>query len=1733
MGSGSSKKSVAQAPTSSIKGNEKKSSDVGQSKTVSGPVSPQPALHHSTTPVLQTRTVELQTPVTRGMLQRQKSKEMLLRSSTMSVEERLNEIKAKLKKIDDINAKLMQNQTVSAPYLALHGNVNIECPSSAKIVRIFTSSTFTDTTNERNYLMEHAYPQLKSFCQQLGYEFQVVDMRWGIRDEATDDQMGMELCLKELRLCQKLSTGPNFVTLLSHKYGYTAFPRTIEAEEFEKLASNMESQEALILCKKWYHRDDNAVPPVYILDAISIHLPDFLSKDEERRKVAKNTWWKESELMQRALEETSMKIFEDATARKYVMSITEAEITMGLLSTENKDKHCIWLKRTITDIEKEPSSVLLSRYTECMGQEEKLKKVKNLLQTLKEEKMEKSLPSDRILSYKIHWTKNGITIEEKEHREYLQKMNNDFVSKMTAMIKTAVEERSQKEDPLMDEVYRHIRFCQTKIYSFYGQEESIKIIEQYIDSTATLPLVIYGQSGCGKTSIMAMGAKVAYDHLKGKALVVLRFLGTTPETTSVKALLKSVTMQIKKIYAVTIPVPEVFSELVEDFHTTLRYARASKPLILFFDSLDQLDTGNNARQLAWLPKKLPNYVKIIISTLPDENYECLPVLRNRISDTTKFHEVPTLPDKDVSGIIDKLLSVNKRTLTKEQKGVIQKAFLKCPLALFLKLSFDEALRWKSFTKKEELVLQSSVRESINALFQRLEVLHGKLFVSRSLGYLTIARMGITESELEDVLSCDDEVLNDVYMYWTPPVRRLPPLLLVRLKTDLEQYLVDRGADGARVLFWYHRQFIEAAQERYASDQNINSELHAALADFFAGSWANGRKKPFKDKNGEKSEDRHVSQQPLKFENFFNLRKLNNLPYHRIKAGHSDLLKKECLANFDFLVSKLQATGFWNVNDDFLLAKKLLPKDETIEIIHETLQISQKALYYDPCQLPSQMLCRMETNPKSEEFLRQCKACPFPYLIPDKNILLRPGGQLMYSLAVHKGEVHTVDVTVDGQIAVTAGEDENVCLWDTAHGKYILKFECKGVASARFCCGDKYLVCEEKKFFTIREVQTGLTKTSIRFQELSPWTLVGTQKGQLVSFAGNSVSIYDLIDGSTISTLKSQEKFENPSQVTGSVNYAACSCGDSYSHSFALLDVKNKTFLYTHRAFPVRYDDDGDEDYIDIDCIVITPNEKYLIFSNLFDNDIHIMDIKLRKEIKVIEGNKENFLQDFKVTLDGKFLFCFDSSVLKIFDLETYKQTECLEHPVNITAVCSPDLKTVVTIAEDGNLRVWNRNRVEHETQAKTKALADKLTSFLPMPNPRYILGSATRDKENTKFFIFIYDIIKKEIVREANTEMNALLTLLGGNHAIMTVRDQDGFSNAYVIKLESMTPVTKLQGKIVRASDLLVFNNDKEAITVTKGRKHLKIFDIQSGKVSTIIKAGQTERIDKLEMNAQGFILVARCETLMLVFNLKKRQFLYKIDVKKLGSGYTGITSLITPDDKCILFDINKVPEGAPKKKSTEVSYIVSWDVEKNEKLADLLDIEYYRKYETTDNVQGLATSMDTARLLDNDTAIISDDDFIMRHYDIKTGKLLKRFEGMHTTGLEMHATPQIKRFVTYGCWSEEDAFRLWDKSLMSCLASFKLDQSVTKLQLTKDGRYIVAYSKHAFGIVTWHLINGDDQGMPNYPEEFPNKNPVDLDLSVLDAVEYDTNDPDTDPEEEDEDDEIEDDADSKDEKII
>lgn len=104
-------------------------------------------------------------------------------------------------------------------------------------------------------------------------------MRWGVRDEATDDHMTTELCMKEIENCQRLSMGPNFVVFLGQKYGYRPIPTYILSSELQLLRDELAATgNDVILLDTWYRKDSNAVPPISVLQPISSILVNFNNK---------------------------------------------------------------------------------------------------------------------------------------------------------------------------------------------------------------------------------------------------------------------------------------------------------------------------------------------------------------------------------------------------------------------------------------------------------------------------------------------------------------------------------------------------------------------------------------------------------------------------------------------------------------------------------------------------------------------------------------------------------------------------------------------------------------------------------------------------------------------------------------------------------------------------------------------------------------------------------------------------------------------------------------------------------------------------------------------------------------------------------------------------------------------------------------------------------------------------------------------------------------------------------------------------------------------------------------------------------------------------------------------------------------------------------------------------------------------------------------------------------------
>uniref|UniRef100_K1Q937 Uncharacterized protein n=1 Tax=Magallana gigas TaxID=29159 RepID=K1Q937_MAGGI len=1421
-----------------------------------------------------------------------------------------------------MSGKIQQETDINLARRAYDGDLSLEYPSSAKIVRIFTSSTFTDTKFERNTWMEKAYPRLKRYCLARGYEFQVVDMRWGVRDEATDDHRGTELCLRELELCQTLSTGPNFISLLSHKYGYTSLPREIDAEEFLKIFTSTEKDDQNLL-NKWYKRDDNSLPPVFVLQTISKLLPDFMSRDQEKKKAAKSIWWNESEALQKTLTDVSKKVLGEKEAMKYILSITHLEVLKGVLESKDPSTECLWYKRTIKDIEHLEPSWQLSRYIECLGPVEKWQNSRQLLGKLKQ-KMSDILPTSNVQEYNVSWAEKGIDPTRADHADYLNHINDDFEQKMMKMIGSAINKRENAgtQEPLLQECLQHLEFCQRKSQAF-GRSDDLQKIKAYLEGTSSLPFVVHATSGSGKTTVLAMAASKTKAWLSANVSVVVRFVGTTSESTDLFPFLQNLTQHIKKAkgeYAFR--VEGDLKRLVSEFHASLQGVRPDRPLVIYIDALDQFSAGNAARELFWLPKILPDSVKLVVSTLEEAKYECFRKLKSFIEDESNFLHVKPFTKDDVQHIITNWLESDRRILTVEQRNMLSSAFNECPLALYLRLSYDTASSWASYHFGDEIRLEKTVRASINELFRRLEVMHGQVLTSRAFGYITAAKSGLSEAELEDILSCDDDVLNDVYMYWTPPIRRLPPLLLVRLKASLEDkhYLVKRGVDGVIVMFWYHRQFYEAAYERYC-DPSVSLIIHTGIADFFSGIWAQGNKKSYTDLQGHlDASDRQVVEQPFCIADRYNTRKLNNLAYHRILSQDLNKAKEDCLCNFQFIIHRIKGTSVRQLMEDFELAGDVYPNDESINYIGHALRLSQSALIYDGDTLVSQMLGRLPSNEFTRDFLNQCEAAGVPYLRSSRCVLQQTGGQLQCALHGDDDEVWFLDMTKDGTTIVSSAASNIVKLWNVNKGKLIRSIDDldKMVRNVHFINGDTSILVRTSNTLVCLTL-LGDVIFRIPLVQHSLYVIGGHEKRTLCMYKDEWLQFYDLtngtlkhrltIQGVALTDPRGYRDFAHSFRLN--LNYSTqelMALVDNTSKSFILLEIDSKTTPRVCRVF----NDDGDEEELEIDAIAIT-NENSL---------------------------KTDFSEKFQISYDGRYLFFPSKEQIVIYNLETQERKAILRHAHDIAVVRTVNMTKFVTVCGDNSIFIWN-TAIEEIKGQKEGFIGTSVSHLLKIPNSYYVV---TLTSHKNDFYIQVHDVKTGVKVRQAK---------LFNDH-------QNG---------TGLRP--KISGMV----------SEKTILMPTNSRR-FKNVSLETMK-PTLVYKGRTSRYSPTGPRG-GLILVFyyKCNDISVI-DVKNRHLRYVINMaSELQFLTDSLFSVeISPDDSYLLLTERKTPKGYKPK--SKLDYIpVIYDVESRTAI-DLFD--RYQDVENFILRGKSKISVDEVAILNKNQIVTSHEDGVVRVWDSKT----------------------------------------------------------------------------------------------------------------------------------------------------
>ncbi|KAI9362101.1 hypothetical protein DFJ73DRAFT_13009 [Zopfochytrium polystomum] len=816
------------------------------------------------------------------------------------------------------------------------------------VIRLFISSTASDTEWERNTLVKDVWPYLSKLCQILDLDFEPIDLKWNAFDASIHENKEWDRSAYWVTEAMESSAGPAFFSILGDMYGLPGIPASILASEFEAMATHLRStnrsRDVSELLDVWYSLDKNATPPVYVLRPVHTIMPAFArstpGSDPTSHAEALKAWVQLRARLAAVLRIGAVALGQSGMSLRYGCSLTEREVVLAQsMKSTTGPENFYGFQRTLLDIKRKigDNPALSGTYIDMAGNQIDKEASQELA------KLRSRVRANRF--YAVPWRieVGGLAPDnDKHHGQYLRSFCDDAARILAESILRHYSHRpfTREWDPLAGEVVRHAVGVKQLTSVFRGRRDILQSMREFLDNPNQQVLVVYGPSGVGKSSILAKAAEYVA-ATQPQATLVYRLIGTTPDSSDSRSILRSICSQLSRarglaelklkvasvVEAAASSVaaefaaatgepgieallgdldawpPTSYEGLQAAFPVALGMADYMKPIVLLLDGLDEISDDDDAKDLTWLPDSLPPFVKLVVSTAPPKSQKVptLTILRTIYPDLESeetdpavpntcavYFEVPALSEDDVSEILNHLQLLDKRTLTDTQRAQLIAKSTSSQMPLYVHTAWRlVASKWSSSDtalssgrRLDSETVPGLLEDVLDSVEQRL----GSAFVSKALGYLTAARQGLSHAELSDVLSCDEDVLTEVFRGFEPPIRRIPPILVVRLFEELRGCLVERQFYGVNAYFWSHRQFKRVAEDRYLfRDRAI--AVHSALADYWEGKWAKTPKLYYDSvSKSQKTALRYIMDQSLLISGKPNTRRLASLVWHQLESG---------------------------------------------------------------------------------------------------------------------------------------------------------------------------------------------------------------------------------------------------------------------------------------------------------------------------------------------------------------------------------------------------------------------------------------------------------------------------------------------------------------------------------------------------------------------------------------------------------------------------------------------------------------------------------------------------------------------------------------------------------------------------------------------------------------------------------------------------------------------------------
>lgn len=190
---------------------------------------------------------------------------------------------------------------------------------------------------------------------------------------------------------------------------------------------------------------------------------------------------------------------------------------------------------------------------------------------------------------------------------------------LTKVVNDLFPEGSQP-DPLDREAMDHEAYAQSRERVYIGRQEYFDRLDAHAAANDTQPLVILGESGSGKSALLANWV-AGYRQAHPDVLVLQHYIGATPYSADWAPMLRRLMGEFKRRLGIQQDIPDQPDALRNSFPNWLGMAAAKGRVVVLLDALNQLEDHDGAPDLVWLPPLLPENVRMVVSTLPGRSLD--------------------------------------------------------------------------------------------------------------------------------------------------------------------------------------------------------------------------------------------------------------------------------------------------------------------------------------------------------------------------------------------------------------------------------------------------------------------------------------------------------------------------------------------------------------------------------------------------------------------------------------------------------------------------------------------------------------------------------------------------------------------------------------------------------------------------------------------------------------------------------------------------------------------------------------------------------------------------------------------------------------------------------------------------------------------------------------------------------------------------------------------------------